>query len=65
MFPYHNRLKQLLNLYRDSYIVVKEKAPFVYRFIFPEINKSMSIREHRIAEYRDWIRDWEQRNEDI
>lgn len=55
MFPYHNRLKQLLNQYKNSYIVVKEKSPFAYRFIFPEINKSMPIRDYRVDEYKEWI----------
>ena len=55
MYPYHNRLKQLLKQYKDSYIVIKENPPFAYRFIFPEINKTMPIREHRVAEYSKWL----------
>lgn len=55
MFPYHNRLKQLLRQYKNSYIVIKEKPPFAYRFIFLEINKSMPIREHRVSEYAQWL----------
>lgn len=55
MFPYHNRLKQLLNQHKDTYIVIKEKSPFAYRFIFPEIGKSMPIREYRVVEYLEWI----------
>lgn len=55
MYPYHNRLKQLLNQYKDSYIVIREKHPYSYRFIFPEINESRPIREYRNDEYDKWI----------
>ena len=53
MFSYHNRLKQLLRT--EEYFVVKNKEPFVYRFIFPKINKSMPIRDYRVAEYENYI----------
>ena len=53
MFPYHNRLKQLLKT--EEYICVPEKAPFAYRFIFPRIMKSMPIREYRVNEYLEYI----------
>ena len=53
MFPYHNRLKQLLKT--EAYICVPEKAPFAYRFIFPRIMKSMPIRDYRVEEYWEYI----------
>jgi len=53
MFPYHNRLKQLLN--SQEYFVVKEKEPFAYRFVFPLINRTIPIREYRIKEYLKYI----------
>lgn len=53
MFPYHNRLKQLLRT--EKYICVPEKPPFAYRFIFPRIMKSMPIRDYRIEEYKEYI----------
>ena len=53
MFPYHNRLKQLLKT--EEYMCVKETGRFAYRFIFPRIGKSMPIREYRVAEYVRWI----------
>lgn len=54
MFPYHNRLKQLLRTYK--YICVPEQPPFAYRFIFPTIMKSMPIREYRVEEYKEFIK---------
>ena len=53
MFPYHNRLKQLLK--QEEYICVKEEGEFAYRFIFPRIGKTMPIREYRVGEYERWI----------
>jgi hypothetical protein len=53
MFPYHNRLKQLLNA--EEYIVLQESGEFSYRFYFPRINKSMPIRAHRNKEYKEYI----------
>ena len=53
MFPYHNRLKQLLKT--EKYICVKEKPPFAYRFIFPRIMRSFPIREYRVREYSEYI----------
>ena len=52
MFPYHNRLKQLLKT--EEYICVTEVEPFAYRFIFPRIHKSMPIRDYRVEEYKEW-----------
>lgn len=53
-YSYHNRLKELLR--EERYVVVEEKGnPFVYRFIFPRIMKSMPIREYRVEEYREYI----------
>lgn len=54
-YSYHNRLKQLLRT--QEYICIKDKAPFVYRFIFPGINKSMPIREYRVDEYKEYIKE--------
>lgn len=54
MFPYHNRLKQLLRTYK--YICVPAEPPFAYRFIFPTIMKSMPIREYRVEEYKEFIK---------
>lgn len=53
MFPYHNRLKQLLKT--EPYICVPDSSPFAYRFIFPRIMKSMPIREYRVEEYKEYI----------
>jgi hypothetical protein len=53
MFPYHNRLKQLLNT--ENYYVQAESGKFSYRFYFPRINKSMPIREYRNTEYFKYI----------
>ena len=53
MYPYHNRLKQLLKT--EKYICVLEKPPFAYRFIFPRIMKSMPIRDYRVKEYSEYI----------
>lgn len=53
-YNYHSRLKQLLET--ENYICVKEDGkPFVYRFIFPRIMKSMPIREYRVEEYLEYI----------
>jgi hypothetical protein len=54
MFPYHNRLKQLLRT--EEYIVIKEYGKFAYRFFFPRINKSMPIRDYRVNEYIEYIK---------
>ena len=55
MFPYHNRLKQLLKT--EEYICIKESetSQFAYRFIFPKIGKSMPIRDYRVGEYVKYI----------
>lgn len=53
MFPYHNRLKQLLRT--EPYTVVKESGVFAYRFIFPRIGKSMPIKDCRVGEYEEYI----------
>lgn len=53
MYPYHNRLKQLLKT--EKYICVKEKEPFAYRFIFPRIMRSFPIRKYRVREYKEYI----------
>jgi len=53
MFPYHGRLKQLLRT--EPYIVAKGEKPFAFRFIFTQLGKSIPIREHRVAEYREYI----------
>jgi len=55
MFPYHSRLKKLLKT--ETYYVIEEKSPFAYRFIFPEINKSIPIRPHRVYQYRDYLKE--------
>jgi hypothetical protein len=54
MFPYHNRLKQLLT--SEQYIVKKESGVFAYRFIFLKIGKSMPIREYRVPEYQKYLK---------
>ena len=54
-YSYHNRLKQLLET--EQYIVVPEKEKFAYRFIFPRIMKSMPIREYRVEEYKEYIKE--------
>ena len=54
-YNYHNRLKQLLE--SEQYIVVKETGKFAYRFIFPQIMKSMPIREYRVEEYKEFIKE--------
>ena len=54
MFPYHNRLKQLLRT--QEYKCIKEEGKFAYRFIFPKIGKSMPIRDYRVIEYLEWIK---------
>ena len=53
MYPYHNRLKQLLKT--EEYICVTENPPFAYRFIFPRLMKTMPIREYRVEEYKEFI----------
>ena len=53
-YNYHNRLKQLLE--SEEYICIKEDGkPFIYRFIFPRLMKSMLIREYRVDEYKEYI----------
>lgn len=54
-YNYHNKLKQLLE--SEPYIVVEETGKFAYRFIFPRIMKSMPIREYRVEEYREYIKE--------
>jgi hypothetical protein len=53
MYPYHNRLKQLLNT--EDYYVQIETGKFSHRFYFPRIGKSMPIREYRVLEYVKYI----------
>lgn len=54
MFPYHNRLKQLLKT--EMYFCIKEDGkPFAYRFVFPRLMKSMPIRQYRVDEYKEYI----------
>ena len=54
-YNYHNKLKQLLE--SEPYICVAETGKFAYRFIFPRIMKSMPIREYRVDEYKEYIRE--------
>ena len=54
-YSYHNRLKKLLE--SEQYIVVAETGKFAYRFIFPRIMKSMPIREYRVEEYKEYIKE--------
>lgn len=55
-YNYHNRLKQLLE--SEEYICVKEdRKPWAYRFIFPRIMKSMPIRDYRVNEYLEYIKE--------
>jgi hypothetical protein len=54
MFPYHGRLKQLLNT--EDYFVKQESGQFSYRFYFPRINRSMPIREYRNWEYQKYLK---------
>ena len=57
-YNYHNRLKKLLE--SEEYICIKEDGkPFAYRFIFPRIMKSMPIRDYRVAEYKNYIKEEE------
>lgn len=53
MYPYHNRLKQLLR--QETYIIEPAQSPFAYRFIFIRLGKSIPIRPHRVAEYVEWL----------
>ena len=53
-YNYHNRLKKLLK--EENYICIKEKGKFAYRFIFPRIMKSMPIRDYRVEEYKNYIK---------
>lgn len=53
-YSYHNRLKQLLET--EFYVCIPETSKFAYRFIFPRIMKSMSIRDYRVEEYLDFIK---------
>ncbi len=56
MFPYHNRLKQLLK--NEEYICIKEDGTkFAYRFLFPKLAKSMPIRKYRVNEYLEFIKE--------
>lgn len=54
-YNYHNRLKQLLKI--EKYICIKETGKFAYRFIFPRIMKSMPIRDYRVNEYLEYIKE--------
>ena len=54
-YNYHNRLKQLLKT--EQYVVFHETGKFAYRFIFPKLMKSMPIREYRVAEYLEYIKE--------
>lgn len=54
-YNYHNRLRQLLKT--EKYICVEETGKFGYRFIFPRIMKSMPIRDYRVEEYREYIKE--------
>ena len=54
-YSYHNRLKELLRT--EQYIVVQETGKFAYRFIFPRIMKSMPIRDYRVEEYKEYIKE--------
>ena len=56
-YNYHNRLKQLLKT--EQYVVFRETGKFAYRFIFPRLMKSMPIREYRVAEYLEYIKEAE------
>lgn len=56
-YNYHNRLKQLLKT--EEYVVFPEVGKFAYRFIFPRLMKSMPIREYRVAEYLEYIKEAE------
>lgn len=54
-YNYHSRLKQLLKT--EEYVVFPETGKFTYRFIFPRIMKTMPIREYRVAEYLEYIKE--------
>lgn len=54
-YNYHNRLKQLLKT--EQYVVFPETGKFAYRFIFPRLMKSMPIREYRVQEYLEYIKE--------
>lgn len=54
-FNYHNRLKQLLDT--EQYVCIPEAGEFAYRFIFPKLCKSMPIRDYRVEEYLDYIKE--------
>lgn len=56
-YNYHNRLKQLLKT--EQYVVFPETGKFAYRFIFPRLMKSIPIREYRVAEYLEYIKEAE------
>lgn len=53
MYPYHNRLKQLLNT--QPYFVEQEYGKFAYRFVFPKQMKSYPIRPERVPEYQKYL----------
>ena len=52
---YHNRLKQLLKT--EQYVVFHETGKFAYKFIFLRLMKSMPIREYRVQEYLEYIKE--------
>lgn len=54
-YNYHNRLKKLLET--EQYICVEETGKFAYRFIFPRIMKNMPIRNYRVNEYLEYIKE--------
>lgn len=53
-FNYHARLRKLLET--ELYEVIKESGKFSHRFIFPNIGKSMPIRDYRVQEYIEYIK---------
>lgn len=54
-YNYHNKLKQLLKT--EKYICIEETGKFAYRFIFPRIMKSMPIRDYRVNEHLEYIKE--------
>lgn len=52
-YKYHAILKKLLDT--EPYEVIEETGKFSHRFIFPQIGKSMPIRDYREAEYIEYI----------
>lgn len=54
-YSYQNRLKKLLET--EKYICVPETGEFAYRFTFPRLMKSMPIRDYRVEEYKNYIKE--------